>query len=62
MAEAAKMIENTQRDIDIAFINELAKILPEMGLDVARSSMLHRLSGISTPSPRNRGRGHCIPD
>ena len=36
VAEAAKMIENTQRDIDIAFINELAKILPEMGLDVAK--------------------------
>ena len=34
VAEAAKMIENTQRDIDSAFMNELAKILPEMGLDV----------------------------
>ena len=34
VAEAAKMIENTQRDIDIAFVNELAKVLPELGLDV----------------------------
>ena len=26
MAEAAKVIENSQRDINIAFVNELAKI------------------------------------
>ena len=34
VAEAAKLIENTQRDIDIAFANELAVVLPKMGLDV----------------------------
>lgn len=32
-AEAAKVIENTQRDINIAFINELAVIFSKMGID-----------------------------
>ena len=33
VAEAAKVIENSQRDINIAFVNELAKILNLMGID-----------------------------
>ncbi len=33
VAEAAKVIENSQRDINIAFINELAKIFNLMGID-----------------------------
>ena len=33
MAEAAKVIENTQRDINIALINELAIIFNRMGID-----------------------------
>lgn len=33
VAEAAKVIENSQRDINIALINELAKIFNRMGLD-----------------------------
>jgi UDP-N-acetyl-D-galactosamine dehydrogenase len=33
VAEAAKVIENVQRDINIAFINELAKIFNLMGID-----------------------------
>ncbi len=33
VAEAAKVIENTQRDINIAFVNELAKIFCNMGID-----------------------------
>ena len=32
-AEAAKVIENTQRDINIAFVNELAIIFSKMGID-----------------------------
>lgn len=32
VAEMAKVIENTQRDINIAFINELAKITSKLGL------------------------------
>jgi len=33
VAEAAKVIENSQRDINIAFINELALIFERMGID-----------------------------
>ena len=32
VAEMAKVIENTQRDINIAFVNELAKITSKLGL------------------------------
>jgi UDP-N-acetyl-D-galactosamine dehydrogenase len=33
VAEAAKVIENAQRDINIAFVNELAMIFNRMGID-----------------------------
>jgi UDP-N-acetyl-D-galactosamine dehydrogenase len=33
VAEAAKVIENTQRDINIAFVNELAMIFNKMNID-----------------------------
>lgn len=33
VAEAAKVIENSQRDINIAFVNELAKIFSKLGID-----------------------------
>lgn len=33
VAEAAKVIENSQRDINIAFVNELAKICGLLGID-----------------------------
>jgi UDP-N-acetyl-D-galactosamine dehydrogenase len=33
VAEAAKVIENSQRDINIAFVNELSKIFNLMGID-----------------------------
>ena len=33
VAEAAKVIENSQRDINIAFVNELRKIFDRMGID-----------------------------
>ena len=61
-AEAAKMIENTQRDIDIAFVNELALVLPRMGLDVDEV-----LEAASTKWNFHRHQpgigvgGHCIP-
>lgn len=34
VAEAAKVIENTQRDLNIALINELAMLFQEMGISV----------------------------
>lgn len=33
VAEAAKVIENSQRDINIAFVNELSKMFTKMGID-----------------------------
>ncbi len=33
VAEAAKVIENSQRDINIAFVNELSKIFSRLGID-----------------------------
>ncbi|RFS23944.1 nucleotide sugar dehydrogenase [Chitinophaga silvatica] len=35
VAEAAKVIENAQRDINIAFVNELAKIFNRLGIDTS---------------------------
>ena len=34
VAEAAKSIENAQRDINIAFVNELKIIFDKMGLNI----------------------------
>ena len=36
VAEAAKVIENTQRDLNIALMNELALIFDRMGIRTAR--------------------------
>ncbi len=36
VAEAAKVIENTQRDLNIAFMNELSLILKELDIDTRR--------------------------
>lgn len=33
VAEAAKILENTQRDVNIAFINEMAMLFDKMGID-----------------------------
>ncbi|NLR93943.1 MULTISPECIES: Vi polysaccharide biosynthesis UDP-N-acetylglucosamine C-6 dehydrogenase TviB [Flammeovirga] len=33
VAEAAKVIENSQRDLNIAFVNELSKIFDKIGID-----------------------------
>ena len=60
VAEAAKVIENTQRDINIAFMNELSLIFERMGIDT-----LHVLKAASTKwnflqfYPGLVG-GHCI--
>ncbi|SER18270.1 nucleotide sugar dehydrogenase [Pedobacter rhizosphaerae] len=35
VAEAAKVIENAQRDINIAFVNELAMIFNQLGIDTS---------------------------
>jgi len=60
VAEAAKVIENAQRDINIAFVNELAKIFNRMGIDTqdvleaaaTKWNFLHFKPGLVG--------GHCI--
>jgi UDP-N-acetyl-D-galactosamine dehydrogenase len=60
VAEAAKVIENAQRDVNIAFMNEIAKILGNLGIDTTEV-----LEAASTKwnfmrfSPGLVG-GHCI--
>lgn len=60
VAEAAKVIENAQRDINIAFVNELSKIFTLMGIDT-----MDVLEAASTkwnflPFKPGLVGGHCI--
>ncbi|GHV32049.1 UDP-N-acetyl-D-galactosamine dehydrogenase [Bacteroidia bacterium] len=60
VAEAAKVIENSQRDINIAFVNELKKIFDKMGIETnavleaagTKWNFLHFKPGLVG--------GHCI--
>lgn len=60
VAEAAKVIENSQRDINIAFVNELAKIFNLMNIDT--SAVLEAASTKWNFLPFKPGLvgGHCI--
>jgi len=60
VAEAAKVIENSQRDINIAFVNELAKIFASMGIDT--KDVLEAASTKWNFLPFTPGLvgGHCI--
>ena len=59
VAEAAKVIENSQRDINIAFVNELAKIFNRMNIDTKMFLKQPALNGTFTFKPGLVG-GHCI--
>ncbi|WP_455591231.1 nucleotide sugar dehydrogenase [Bacteroides sp.] len=60
VAEAAKVIENSQRDINIAFVNELSKIFTKMGVDT--QDVLEAASTKWNFLPFKPGLvgGHCI--
>lgn len=60
VAEAAKVIENSQRDINIAFVNELSKIFTKMGIDT--QDVLEAASTKWNFLPFKPGLvgGHCI--
>ena len=47
VAEAAKVIENTQRDLNIALMNELALIFEKLDIDTQSVLKPLRLNGIS---------------
>ena len=59
IAEASKVIENAQRDINIAFINEITMIFDKMKLDTNKILKLRVLNGIFDFKPGLVG-GHCI--
>jgi len=60
VAEAAKVIENAQRDINIAFVNELSKIFTLLGIDT--NEVLEAASTKWNFLPFKPGLvgGHCI--
>ena len=60
VAEAAKVIENSQRDINIAFVNELSKIFSKLGIDT--QDVLEAASTKWNFLPFKPGLvgGHCI--
>jgi UDP-N-acetylglucosamine 2-epimerase (non-hydrolysing) len=61
-AECIKLVENTSRDVGIAFANELAQICKELDVDVyevIRLANRHPRVNVLTPGPGVGG--HCIP-
>ncbi|PKA96784.1 UDP-N-acetyl-D-galactosamine dehydrogenase [Flavobacteriaceae bacterium MAR_2009_75] len=60
VAEAAKVIENSQRDINIAFVNELAKIFNLMGVDTDEVLKAAGTKWNFLPFKPGLVGGHCI--
>ncbi len=60
VAEAAKVIENTQRDLNIAFVNELAIIFERMGLDTLEVLKAAGTKWNFLPFRPGLVGGHCI--
>ena len=60
VAEAAKVIENTQRDLNIALINELAVIFNKMGIDTEAVLQAAGTKWNFLPFRPGLVGGHCI--
>ncbi|HEU4664184.1 MAG TPA: nucleotide sugar dehydrogenase [Dokdonella sp.] len=60
VAEAAKVIENTQRDLNIALINELALIFHRLGIDTAEVLAAAGTKWNFLPFRPGLVGGHCI--
>ena len=60
VAEAAKVIENSQRDINIAFVNELAKIFNLMAIDTQAVLKAASTKWNFLPFKPGLVGGHCI--
>ncbi|HLR13554.1 MAG TPA: Vi polysaccharide biosynthesis UDP-N-acetylglucosamine C-6 dehydrogenase TviB [Burkholderiaceae bacterium] len=60
VAEAAKVIENTQRDVNIALINELALIFNRMGIDTQAVLEAAETKWNFLPFRPGLVGGHCI--
>jgi UDP-N-acetyl-D-galactosamine dehydrogenase len=60
VAEAAKVIENTQRDVNIALINELAVIFSRLGIDTEEVLLAAGTKWNFLPFRPGLVGGHCI--
>jgi UDP-N-acetyl-D-galactosamine dehydrogenase len=60
-AEAAKVIENIQRDLNIALMNELAMLFHRIGLDIHEVLRAARTKWNFLPFDPGLVGGHCIP-
>ena len=60
VAEAAKVIENTQRDLNIAFMNELSLIFRALGIDTGDVLAAARTKWNFLPFQPGLVGGHCI--
>lgn len=60
VAEAAKVIENSQRDINIAFVNELSKIFNRIGIDTQEVLEAASTKWNFLPFKPGLVGGHCI--
>jgi UDP-N-acetyl-D-galactosamine dehydrogenase len=60
VAEAAKVIENTQRDLNIAFVNELAIIFERLGIETAEVLKAAGTKWNFLPFRPGLVGGHCI--
>jgi len=60
VAEAAKVIENTQRDLNIALVNELSVIFDRLGIDTTEVLEVAGSKWNFLPFRRGMVGGHCI--
>ena len=60
VAEASKVIENTQRDVNIALVNELAMIFERMGIDTEEVLVAAGTKWNFLPFRPGLVGGHCI--
>lgn len=62
VAEFVKVVENTYRDVNIAFANELSVLAEELGVDVWETiALANRHPRVDILSPGPGVGGHCIP-
>ncbi|WP_394603869.1 nucleotide sugar dehydrogenase [Fictibacillus sp. UD] len=60
VAEASKIVENTQRDINIAFVNELSMLFTGMGIDSSEVFEAAKTKWNFSPFKPGLVGGHCI--
>jgi UDP-N-acetyl-D-galactosamine dehydrogenase len=60
VAEAAKVLENVQRDLNVALVNELAKICAQLGLDTREVLATASTKWNFVPFQPGLVGGHCI--